>query len=294
MFWLKLIGWGWLVAGAAGVLWIAFTVLSIPPLGRPVMARDPETQVVIDAVVISPWIELAILSLFLFAMAVGWGLVRRRSWAQTLLVPAHLLIAIYAIVGWIAAYVISAGSQAWWEGVSLLFMTAILANVGMVIWMNSAGTTEALSWLPLQTVMQVAEQCEFCGSPLDLETGRCPHCEAVPELVQKNLALTPPRAKLVDLASDVEHWIDPDEGAFIGRGTSENDIDLSNPTVSRRHAHIEYHDEHFVLTALRDSNGTFVNDTLVRQRTLRDGDEVRFGRARFRFAIVAPGEANGR
>jgi len=64
-----------------------------------------------------------------------------------------------------------------------------------------------------------------------------------------------------------------------------NDLNVNNPTISRRHAQIEYQEGHFVITALQDSNGTFVNEERVRQQTLNNGDKVRLGRARFQFVI---------
>jgi pSer/pThr/pTyr-binding forkhead associated (FHA) protein len=41
-----------------------------------------------------------------------------------------------------------------------------------------------------------------------------------------------------------------------------------------------------MLVALRDLNGTFINDSLIRERALQNGDEIRFGRARFRFELM--------
>ena len=65
----------------------------------------------------------------------------------------------------------------------------------------------------------------------------------------------------------------------------QNDINLSNPTVSRRHAWIECENGWFVLNAVDDSNGTFINNALVRRGVLKDGDQIRFGRATFRFQV---------
>ena len=114
----------------------------------------------------------------------------------------------------------------------------------------------------------------------------CPQCDIVSELARGRPEAMLPKARLVGLSDDSEYWIQSGETLSIGRGLSGNDINLSNPTVSRHHAQIAFSEGHFVLTALQDTNGTFVNDTLIRQRPLGDGDEVRFGRARFQFAIV--------
>lgn len=94
-----------------------------------------------------------------------------------------------------------------------------------------------------------------------------------------------PRARLIDMDDDTEFQLEAGKKTLVGRGIVRNDINLNNPTVSRHHAQIEYHESRFVLTAMDDANGTFVNNALIRQRTLNDGDEIRFGRVRFRFLI---------
>jgi pSer/pThr/pTyr-binding forkhead associated (FHA) protein len=108
----------------------------------------------------------------------------------------------------------------------------------------------------------------------------------VPETAHQNGAHPPASAKLVGVLDKIEFRIDPDKPTMIGRGSTRNNVNLSNPTVSRHHAQIAYEAGHYVLTALRDLNGTFVNDTLVRKRPLQDGDEVRFGRSRFYFSVM--------
>jgi pSer/pThr/pTyr-binding forkhead associated (FHA) protein len=62
------------------------------------------------------------------------------------------------------------------------------------------------------------------------------------------------------------------------------DIFLENLKVSRRHATVELVGGKVVLTDLRSTNGTWVND----ERTagplqLRDGDRIRIGQVRLRF-----------
>jgi len=221
-----------------------------------------------------------------FFLVAGWGLIRRYRWVQTVTVPAHLMFMIYAIVGWIAAFLVERRSPLEWTGISVLLAVLILANGALALFMNSTGATEALSWLPLRTTPLVPLKCEFCGTPLDPGTNRCPQCEAVPETAHQNGASRPASAKLVGVLDKVEFRIDPDKATMIGRGSTRNDVNLSNPTVSRYHAQIAYEAGHYVLTALRDLNGTFVNDTLVRKRPLQDGDEIRFGRSRFRFLVM--------
>jgi hypothetical protein len=273
--------------GIVTFLWGGIALLSQELLGQVPIHLDGEAKIFWGKMTISPWTETTALAGGLFGIVLGWSLIRRQSWAQTVLVAAHMLLVVYAAVGWIAAFAMrSPGSGVWWAGGQIVFTLLILLNGGLALFLGSVGTTEALSWLPLRTLPIIPLRCEFCGTPLDPQTKLCPQCDAVPDIIDKHLAVVPPSARLVNLSDQTEFWIEPDKRTFIGRGLTGNEINLDNPTVSRHHAHIEFKDGHFVLTALQDSNGTFINDTLVRQRTLRDGDEVRFGRARFQFELV--------
>jgi hypothetical protein len=282
--WLQWVGGVWILGGIAGLAWSAISVLVFSfTQGLP---SEPPAAVsaLSQALYIRLWAQIVVAMAGFAMMVVGWGLVLRRSWVQTLVVPAHLLFAIYAIVGWIAYWV--QGLSTTWAGGSALFATLIVLNGGMALWMSSVSSTEALSWLPLRTAAIVPLKCEFCGAPLDPDTKLCPECRSLPEMVHKHISVAPPRARLISLSDEVTFWIEPARKTLIGRGLSANDVNLSNPTVSRQHAQIAYEEGHYVLAALHDSNGTFVNDALIRQRMLQDGDEVRFGRARFQFRIV--------
>jgi hypothetical protein len=233
---------------------------------------------------IFPWLEGTAVAAGLFGIVVGAALVRRRSWAQTLLVPAHMLLALYAAIGWIVAQLsVVRFTGGWTAGPFLLFLPLIALNAGLALALSGQHATEALAWPSLRTAAVIPTRCEFCGSLLDPETGRCPQCDLVPSLAE---AAPPPHARLTNLSDGERFWILPGRPTLIGRGLGDADISLGNPTVSRQHAQIAWQDGHYVLTALHDSNGTFINDTLIRQRILREGDEVRFGRARFRFELV--------
>jgi hypothetical protein len=283
--WLKLIGWGWIGLGTLLLIWslAALTPLQLSPA---LSTLYPAFHAFWQAYDISPWLQVSVAAIAITGLLGGWGLVQRKSWAQTLLLATHLMLAVYGCVGWIASFVLRSQIDRWWVGGPIVFLVLVLINVGLAFSMGSLATTEALSWLPLRTSPVIPLRCEFCGTPLDPETHLCPQCNAVPEMIDQHIKTIPPRARLTNLDDESTHWIDPDRTTSIGRGLTSNDIELINPTVSRRHAQIEYRDGHFVLTALQDTNGTFINDTLVRQRTLRDGDEIRFGRARFQFQIV--------
>jgi hypothetical protein len=283
--WLRLIGGAWLGLGIVVLLWGILALLPVSLSALLPLYLLPGSTAFWAVFSISPWLESIALTGGVFGIVAGWGLVRRQSWAQTVLVSTHVLFLIYSAIGWIAAYLLRSRPEAWWAGGPILFVVMILVNGGMAFFLSSVGTTEALSWLPLRTLPVIPERCEFCGTPLDPQTKLCPQCDVIPELVDTQMTILP-SAKLTSLVDDAEFWVSPDSVTAIGRGLTGNDINLSNPTISRQHAQIAYKEGHFVLTALQDSNGTFVNDILVRQRTLRDGDEVRFGRARFQFEII--------
>ena len=90
-------------------------------------------------------------------------------------------------------------------------------------------------------------------------------------------------------------WIRPDGNEvefplaagvlLIGRD-DDADIRVDEPLVSRAHARIERRGGAFFVLDLGSTNLTKVNGEPVRERELRDGDELQFARARCRF--VAP------
>ena len=63
------------------------------------------------------------------------------------------------------------------------------------------------------------------------------------------------------------------------------DLPLSDKTVSRHHADICYESGRYILYD-HSANGTWINEALVAVfQPLRDGDDVKFGRAEFRFTL---------
>ena len=68
----------------------------------------------------------------------------------------------------------------------------------------------------------------------------------------------------------------------VGRD-EEADIRVNEPLVSKAHARIEPRGGVYVVYDLGSTNLTRVNGEVVYERELRDGDEVRFARARCRF-----------
>lgn len=72
------------------------------------------------------------------------------------------------------------------------------------------------------------------------------------------------------------------EGVTVGRDEMA-EILMDEHLVSRGHARIEPRGGAYVVKDLGSTNGTRVNGDLVQERQLKDGDEVRFARARCIF-----------
>ncbi len=72
------------------------------------------------------------------------------------------------------------------------------------------------------------------------------------------------------------------EKTAIGRASGA-DLQLDLDSVSRTHAVITRTARGFVLRDQASTNGTFVNDQPVRERVLKDGDQIRLGRAMLKF-----------
>jgi pSer/pThr/pTyr-binding forkhead associated (FHA) protein len=73
----------------------------------------------------------------------------------------------------------------------------------------------------------------------------------------------------------------PPTGLTIGRET-DNMLIIPDPSVSRHHARIAVENGALVAYDLNSTNGVYVNEQRVSKQSLRAGDIVRFGGARFR------------
>src|SRR5262245_44887599 len=58
---------------------------------------------------------------------------------------------------------------------------------------------------------------------------------------------------------------------------------MDDDAASRKHARIRRHGDTYVVTDLGSTNGTYVNDIVVHERPLVDGDQVKIGRTIFKF-----------
>lgn len=80
------------------------------------------------------------------------------------------------------------------------------------------------------------------------------------------------------------------EPTVIGR-SSKCDVQLDQESVSRNHARIQRQRNHYVIRDLGSTNGTYVNDELVDEVVLRDGDQLKIGRTIFKFIVSGNMEA---
>lgn len=60
-------------------------------------------------------------------------------------------------------------------------------------------------------------------------------------------------------------------------------IPLEDDSASRRHARFAWAGSNFIVSDLGSTNGTYVNDVSVREKVLRDGDQIKIGHTIFKF-----------
>jgi two-component system cell cycle response regulator len=75
----------------------------------------------------------------------------------------------------------------------------------------------------------------------------------------------------------------PEHRYLIGRSGDCQLCLADDQAVSRQHAFLEYRPEGYVLVDLGSTNGTYVNDEPINERTLTTGDLVRVGSHIFKF-----------
>ena len=68
----------------------------------------------------------------------------------------------------------------------------------------------------------------------------------------------------------------------LGR-LAECDVPIDDPGASRQHARIRKADGEYVITDLGSTNGTLVNDEVVQERMLDDGDRITIGETVLEF-----------
>ena len=63
----------------------------------------------------------------------------------------------------------------------------------------------------------------------------------------------------------------------------QTDVPLDDEAVSRRHARVAWTGSSYLVRDLGSTNGTYVNDVTVQEKTLRDGDQIKIGHTIFKF-----------
>jgi diguanylate cyclase (GGDEF)-like protein len=82
------------------------------------------------------------------------------------------------------------------------------------------------------------------------------------------------------------------QGAFeIGR-SSRCDLPIDQESISRNHARISWDGQRHVIEDLGSTNGTFVNDVVVKRSPLKDGDQIKLGRSILKYMSGDNIEAN--
>src|SRR6202030_287030 len=90
--------------------------------------------------------------------------------------------------------------------------------------------------------------------------------------------------RLVSIGSSPRREYSLDQPTIAIGSHPSNDVVIDDTTVSRRHATITRKPDGFELADLGSTNGTFVNGRQVRKPiTVKSGDEIKFGSARFAF-----------
>ena len=87
---------------------------------------------------------------------------------------------------------------------------------------------------------------------------------------------------IVQRGDDVREIELAKETFSIGR-TPENDLELKDSLISRRHSSIVRRGEEFHVYDLGSSNGTYVNQEKIEVRILKDGDMIRLGETQITF-----------
>lgn len=87
--------------------------------------------------------------------------------------------------------------------------------------------------------------------------------------------------RLIDSETEATWKLESSE-MTIGR-LDECDIVVVDPNASRRHARLMKREEVWWIEDLGATNGTLVNDTLVKERRLSSGDRIRIGTTEFEY-----------
>jgi len=211
----------------------------------------------------------------IYCIVFGIGFIALRGWARTIGIAFHfvagLVVAVLSIVLYyrlITTDIVTVLAPS--------FRPVLAIVVGLIIAAGLFGLGFQLSTHPA-----IEAFSGYIPSPPAMPPVTCPTCDA--EIVPFALA----HARLVDVKSGHEYPVSTRRPVRIGRDTPGLEILLEDKSVSGEHAVIEFVDGHFYLHALKDTNGTFLNDLEkpISDAEIRTDDLIVFGRSQFRFDV---------
>jgi hypothetical protein len=140
-------------------------------------------------------------------------------------------------------------------------------------------TIAALTGLIFLMVKRRQRVCAICGKALPANSNRCPYCTNLSQHTSYG------KIQLYAEKGPVAGQIFPlkTRRTIIGRDTRTSNIILNDNSTSRQHAIIENRGNHFTITDLNSSNGTFVNGERITRKSLRNGDKIKISATVFQF-----------
>lgn len=149
-------------------------------------------------------------------------------------------------------------------------------------------TIETAGWVPIKLDKGLVK-CRGCGANIQSGSDTCGTCgQVVPP--SERIGRKGEVASLMVVAGDMagEVFDLKFEVHIIGRG-EEADLVVLDPEISRMHARLKRHENHYIIEDLRSANGTWLNDTLVNdRRLLLPGDRLRIGQTELIVRYLPP------
>lgn len=133
-------------------------------------------------------------------------------------------------------------------------------------------TAREKRWRPTGAVV-----IEFQADPA-IDEGRFDLTARHESAVQEEVVLTPRTIAVLSVegSDPIQRFELTGDVISIGRSTSSG-IALGDPNASRDHAALSFKDDAWWISDLGSTNGTLVNDTLIKERRLSTGDRIRIG-----------------
>lgn len=282
-------GYKWLVAGGAFFALIAFFLpfFNINILGIPI-GVSLSTLATLGGQTTLFLLPIGLVAMIIFALIPAYDsqqeknyvIVQLASWSTSILFLGIALISLYTRLNQGAQFLYDLGGLAGDDLLGLgdlygafnMFMLApgvglflfVIGNIAIIVGLITAWSEVSYE--------------EGVLPPIPIPPGSYRGSEQKTKIVD--------RKRRVKRKPKVQAWLTDRNGHSFqlnqGRTTigrlPENDIEISEDTVGRRHATINERSGHFRLTDLDSRNGTFLNGKPLRQpNLLHPNDEIRFG-----------------